>query len=109
MIARPKVIRNSYFSLCTCRTYEASSTVKVWYTVGPVEVEAFLVAEFVVVYSVSNSKSMVVCILKVVRSSVTFAATRVSTMICDEPWMVVEMLMLVTVVLVIVTRLVSQT
>ena len=66
-----------------------------------------LVIEFVVVNSVWNDKSIVVDKLNVVSCSVTFA-TYVSTINCDEPWIVVEMMMLVTVDVVIVARLVDQ-
>ena len=87
---------------------DAYAIVMVSYTVGPVDVDKFLVLECVVVHSVSNSRSIVVDMLKVVNCSVTFA-TNVSTRTCDMPWMVVEMLILVTDVVVIVTRLVDQT
>ncbi len=70
--------------------------------------DSVLLAECVVVHSVWNSRSIVVDMLNVVSCSVTFA-TKVSTMTCDTPWMVVEMLILVTVVAVVVTRLVDQT
>ena len=87
---------------------DAYATVIVSYTVGPVEVDAFLVLECVVVHSVWNSRSIVVDMLNVVSCSVTLA-TNVSTRTCDTPWIVVEMLILVTDVVVIVTRLVDQT
>ena len=63
---------------------------------------------WVVSESVDVSSSIVVDMLKVVSVSVTFA-TKVSTIICEAPCIVVEILMLVTVVAVRVTRLVSQT
>jgi hypothetical protein len=87
---------------------DAYATVIVSYTVGPVEVDTFLVLECVVVHSVWNSRSIVVDMLNVVSCSVTFA-TNVSTRTCDTPWIVVEMLILVTDVVVIVIRLVDQT
>lgn len=67
-----------------------------------------LLDECVVVHSVWNSRSIVVDRLNVVSCSVTFA-TKVSTRTCDIPWIVVEMLILVTDVVIIVTRLVDQT
>lgn len=63
---------------------DAYATVKVSYTVGPVDVERVLVLDCVVVHSVSNSRFIVVDMLKVVICSVTFA-TKVSTKTCDMP------------------------
>lgn len=68
---------------------EACSRVKVSYTAGAVDVAVIpdievLFAEFVVVYSVWNSKSIVVDMLNVVSVSVTLA-TKVSTISCEAP------------------------
>ncbi len=91
---------------------DACSTVKVSVTPGAVEtgtaVAEVRLAELVVVNSVWYFKFIVVDILTVVRCSVMFA-TNVSMISCEEPWIVVEMLMLVTEVAVRVTRLVLQT
>ncbi len=63
---------------------DAYATVKVSYTVGPVDVDRVLVLDCVVVHSVSNSRFIVVDMLKVVSCSVMFA-TKVSTKTCDMP------------------------
>ncbi len=86
---------------------EGCCTVIVSYTVGPVLVLGALGVAWVVVHSVTYVTGMSVDILNVVSISVTLA-TKVSTMIWDRPWMVVEMLTFVTVVMDLVTRLVVQ-